>query len=462
MATFAIEINDAELQVAGPSGIVAAEPGYALVEGGKIVTGAEAFAQARLKPRLTSNRFWSELSLDADTGVAGVGNAAELAFAQLEALWRRIEVDADDVVLIVPSHYRGEQLGLLLGIAEECRMPVRAMIDVAAAASDRPYPERELVFVDAGLHRISVVPLAQSDDVSARGERGLENTGLAGLRDALAKRAAELFVLGTRFDPLHRAETEQALYDRLDGWLDALKEQGATELALTHDGNEITIEVKHEQWLGVASGFYKALVQLIAQTRQAGAPLVVQLSDRLGRMPGLASELTRLDAAEIVTLPAGHAAQAVLGAPDALPPRGEQVKLLRHFAWRCRAADVAPTAAARAPAAAAPRGASAPTHVVYRGVVYAVDGEGVLIGRAKTDGRRVIVVDDQTTGVSRSHCELALRDGELTLRDLSSYGTFVNERRIAGEETLRPADVIRIGSPGAELTVVTMEAASHG
>jgi hypothetical protein len=28
---------------------------------------------------------------------------------------------------------------------------------------------------------------------------------------------------------------------------------------------------------------------------------------------------------------------------------------------------------------------------------------------------------------------------------------------VAGEETLHPGDVIRIGSPGAELQVVTME-----
>jgi hypothetical protein len=207
MTTFAIEINDAELVVAGGEGPVTTEPGVAVVEGGKITTGAEAAAQARLKPRLTSNRFWADLSLDAATGIAGAANAAELAFAQLDALWRRVGSDADDVVLIVPSHYRGEQLGLLLGIAEECRMPVRAMIDVAAAASDRPYPGRELVFVDAGLHRISAVPLEQGDDVSALAEQGLENTGLAGLRDALAKRLAELFVLNTRFDPLHRAET---------------------------------------------------------------------------------------------------------------------------------------------------------------------------------------------------------------------------------------------------------------
>lgn len=460
MTTFAIEINDAELVVAGPEGLVTTEPGYAVVEGGRITTGAEAAAQARLKPRLTSNRFWADLSLEAATGIAGVDNAAELAYAQLDALWRRIGTDAGDVVLIVPSHYRGEQLGLLLGIAEECRMPVRAMIDVAAAASDRPFPERELVFVDAGLHRVSVVPLEQGDDVSALVEHGLENTGLAGLRDSLAKRLAELFVLSTRFDPLHRAETEQALYDRLEVWLAGLNDSDTIEVMLSHGGEDISLDIKRDQWLGVAGGFYKALVQLIAQTRKPGSHLVVQLSDRLARLPGLAGELTRLDAAEIVTLQPGHAARSVLAAGDALPARGEQVKLLRHFAWRGEAAARGPVVP-RAPAPATTH-MPAPTHIVYRGVVYAIDAEGVLIGRARADGRRVIVVDDQTAGVSRSHCELALRDGELKLRDLSSYGTFVNERRVAGEETLHPADVIRIGSPGAELTVVTMEAASHG
>lgn len=460
MATFAIEINDAELVVTGPSGVVAAEPGYAVVEGGEVLTGVEAYAQARLKPRQASNRFWAELSLDEATGIGGVRNAAELAYAQLEQLWRRIEADTEDVVLVVPSHYRGEQLGLLLGIAEECRMPVRALVDMAVAASERPYPGRELVFVDAGLHRVSVVPLEQGEEVTARAEHGLEGTGLASLRDVWAKRVAELFVLSTRFDPMHRAETEQALYDRIDASLRTLRDEEAAELVLTHGGEDIALDVKRDQWVSVASGFYKALVQLIAQTREAGEGLVVQLSHRVARLPGVATELERLDAAEIVTLPAGHAARSVIAASDALPPRGGEVKLLRHFPWREQAA-AAKSSAPRRVEPAVPR-TPAPTHVVYRGVVYAVDGDGLVIGRTKGDGRRVIVVDDQTAGVSRSHCELIMRDGELKLRDLSSYGTFVNERRVAGEATLEPADVIRIGSPGAELTVVTMETAGHG
>ena len=98
-----------------------------------------------------------------------------------------------------------------------------------------------------------------------------------------------------------------------------------------------------------------------------------------------------------------------------------------------------------------------PTHVVYRGVAYAVNGEAIVVGRSKLDDRRAIVVQAETQGVSRAHCEIAVVDGELRLRDLSSYGTFVNERRIQGDEVLKAADVIRIGSPGAELIVVRVE-----
>jgi pSer/pThr/pTyr-binding forkhead associated (FHA) protein len=52
---------------------------------------------------------------------------------------------------------------------------------------------------------------------------------------------------------------------------------------------------------------------------------------------------------------------------------------------------------------------------------------------------------------------VAVRHGEVVVRDLSSYGTYVNEKRVSGEETLHPADVIRVGSPGAELTLVKVE-----
>jgi len=100
----------------------------------------------------------------------------------------------------------------------------------------------------------------------------------------------------------------------------------------------------------------------------------------------------------------------------------------------------------------------APTHIVYGGLAYRVGAAGLAIGSEADPQRRTVVLSG-SSGVSRLHCEVVLRDGELKLRDLSRYGTFVNEKRVAGETALSRADIIRIGSPGAELHVVDVEGA---
>ena len=313
MSTLAIDINDAALTVADGARVLAVEPGYALLDGGRIVTGAAAFGQARLAPRRVSNRYWSQLSLEpGSAGVEGAGNAAQLAYEQLNALWQRFRAEADHVVLTVPGFYATEQLGLLLGLAEECGMPVRAMVDVAAAASVRPYPGRQLIYADAGLHRVSVIPLEQGAEATAQQEQGLESVGLADLNDSLARRLAEIFVWSTRFDPFHQAASEQQLYDALPGCLTRLQTEECTEVSLTFGDETFTVEVEREQLLGVASGFYRALLQLISASRASGASLVVQLSERLARLPGLLEQLSRLDDARVVAYGAGHAPRAVL------------------------------------------------------------------------------------------------------------------------------------------------------
>jgi hypothetical protein len=457
MGALAIDINDAGIAVADAAGVLAVEPGFALVDRGNILTGVEAASQSRLKPRQASNRYWSGLSLEPGSAGADVGkSAAELAFAQLGALWKRFGDSASDVLLVVPGGYRTEQLGLLLGLAQECGMPVRALVDVAAAASVRPYPGHQLMYVDAGLYRVAATVLDQGAEAGVRNEQVLAASGLATLADAFARRFAEAFVLATRFDPFHHAETEQQLYDRLPEWLGAFHEQERTELLLTYRDDEFKVTVERDAALAVAAGFYRAVVQLISQNREPGRSLVVQISDRLAALPGFAAELARLDDAYIERLVVGHAAHSVLLEPELVAADGGQVRLLKRLVWRAPPATIAVGSRTLQPQPDAVQD-EAPTHLVYRGLVYRVGPQGLVIGREAADGRRVIVVDDQNGGVSRAHCELVLRDGELRLQDLSRYGTFVNEKRISGETTLRRADVIRIGSPGAELQVVSMD-----
>jgi hypothetical protein len=459
MAVLAIDINDAGLIVASDSAVLAVDPGFARIERGKILTGDAAKAGARLSPRQTSNRFWSGLSLEPGSAGADIGkSAAELAYAQLESLWRRFGDGASEVVLVVPGAYRTEQLGVLLGLAQECGMPVRTLVDRAAAASVRPYPKRQLMYVDAGLHRASVTLIEQDGAAQVRVEHAL-NQGLAGIADAFGRRIADLFVRATRFNPFAHAETEQQLYDRLPQWLEALQRDERVELTLQHADEEFRVAAERDAVLGTAQGFNRALTQLIAQHRELGQSLVVQVSDRLAALPGFVDELARLDDAQAESLVAGHAARSALLARDILVgSSATQVRFLKRLAWR---AEPHPEmAAAPRAATAAPRGpAQAPTHLVYAGLAYRVGAEGVAIGREPDPQRRTLLVGEGSSGVSRLHCEVVLRDGELRLRDLSSFGTFVNERRVAGETTLKRADVIRIGSPGAELHVVSVEGA---
>ncbi len=458
MSAVAIDINDVTLAVAGEAGVLALEPGFARVDGGRIVTGEEARARARLQPRQTSNRFWSALSMEPGSAGAYIGkSAAELAYAQLEVLWRKIGQGVTGAVLVVPGAYRTEQLGLLLGLAQECGIPVRALVDTATAASVRPHPGQQLVYVDAGFYRVSVTLLDQDGgEAKVRTEHALRQ-GLAGMTDMFARRVAEHFVRATRFDPLAHADTEQALYDRLPGWLETLVREGSVELELTHRDEQFRVTAEREGVPSVAQGFYRAIVQLIAQHRDPGQRLVVQLSDRIAALPGFAGELSRLDDSETECFAPGHAARGALLAKSAVAAQGD-VKLLKRLPWReaAREESRAVEQKRQAPAPAALAREKPPTHVVYRGLAYRVGAGGLAIGREADPARRTVVLDT-SSGISRLHCEVVLRDGELMLRDLSSYGTFVNEKKVAGETVLKPADVIRIGSPGAELHVVNVE-----
>ena len=118
MSTLAIDINDANLVIADESGVLDTEPGYALLADGEILTGNDAYSQARLRPRDSNNRYWENLSLkQGSAGLEGVDNTAQLAFAQLENFWKRYGGEDKDALLVVPDHDSREQLGLLLGHA---------------------------------------------------------------------------------------------------------------------------------------------------------------------------------------------------------------------------------------------------------------------------------------------------------------------------------------------------------
>jgi pSer/pThr/pTyr-binding forkhead associated (FHA) protein len=75
------------------------------------------------------------------------------------------------------------------------------------------------------------------------------------------------------------------------------------------------------------------------------------------------------------------------------------------------------------------------------GAVFAIDHETVTIGREPSAD---VFLDDVT--VSRNHAVITAGPGGIALRDLGSLnGTYVNRRRIEGEERLEDGDELQIG-----------------
>jgi hypothetical protein len=252
MSVLAIELNDAGIRAVRDSDpgaeAMPASPGTALLDGGTLLVGYEAYRRARLKPRWTHDRFWEELdTTPLPRPFPRNLRRADLAHAHLEEIWKSTEPPAKEVILAVPGWYSSEQLGLVLGIARSTGMPVTGMVDAALAASALADQGRVLVHLDLYSHRTVASKVMRNDEMRRERIEINDSVGLVNLFDAWVKLIAQIFVRTTRFDPLHRGETEQALYLRLPEWLDELREKESTLLVMEAGGKEHSIELTRDQ-----------------------------------------------------------------------------------------------------------------------------------------------------------------------------------------------------------------------
>jgi pSer/pThr/pTyr-binding forkhead associated (FHA) protein len=83
---------------------------------------------------------------------------------------------------------------------------------------------------------------------------------------------------------------------------------------------------------------------------------------------------------------------------------------------------------------------------------FPLDQPLVTLGRRESN---TIVVPEQA--VSRAHAEIRREDSAFVLRDLgSTSGTYLNGAPLAGEQRLRPGDVVGLGP---DVTFIVREAA---
>ncbi len=313
MSLAAIELNDAAVALARDGALLTESPGYALIEEGTLLVGNDALRQARLKPRAISTRFWDRLSNDPISPTTPNGATfADLARAHVSRVWASAGQGVNGLILVVPGSFARRQLGLLLGIAEQLALPVRGMVDSALVAC-KPLAEPGLiVHVDIHLHRSVVTGIEVSDIARRVFTHSLEGYGLVQLYDGWGKLIADLFVQTTRFDPFHRAESEQAIYDRLPLWLATLDAQASIGIEMAaRDGGVHVIRLTRTRMVECAREFYRRLAAEIGELC-AERSFALQLGNGVARLPGLAASLPSTADVPVVILPSGAGALGAL------------------------------------------------------------------------------------------------------------------------------------------------------
>ncbi len=226
-----LEFNDAALSLADADRVHATSPGFAFVDGRKLLFGEAARQQFRAQPRKTQFRYWYQLDqapLDSPFGEAR--SHADLAWTQLSG----IQANGGDGVLLlaVPASFDTGQLSLLLALARAAKLNAVGLVDAAVAAASTVDAKPTMLHLDVQLHRWWLTRMRAGTEIARSGGEDLSKPGLLAVWDACAGVIAEAFVRQTRFDPLHSAATEQALYDRLPNWLAQFGRGAAVTLEL--------------------------------------------------------------------------------------------------------------------------------------------------------------------------------------------------------------------------------------
>jgi len=447
----ALHLNDAGLTTSDGENITYREPGFAWLGDDRLTTGNQAFSHSRIDPRRIQHRFWSELDTAplSDTRFSHL-STADLASRQLEQIWKATGQGVEELVVAVPAYMTAESLGLFLGITGELGLPVVGLVDAAVAATRREYAGAVPVHIDVSLHQATLTRLAQPGMVQTDRTEVLEDAGTYALYDSWLTTIVDAFVQQSRFDPLHTAETEQMLLDRLDGWVSQACRAERVEMQLESGGTRYEASIEALTMIGAAAPVYQKIANMLRAFYRAEDLPAIQVTDRVARLPGLTEMLKVQIGGEIFVLEPGATARGALARCRGDTKSSGGVSLLRQLPWDQSAIDIRQHVVDS-------RESGVPTHVLFGHQAYALGNLPLVLGSDINEDERILALATDMPGLSRRHCSLARKNGQCVLEDHSRYGTFLNGHRIDGSSVLQVGDAIRIGSPGFEFQLITTD-----
>jgi len=298
MTVAIIDINDIALGCFHGNQQVAA-PGFALLTSDGILTGEPALRRTWLEPQQAFSRFWRNLDLSPlPVSSRFARHHADLAYAHLSQVHTEAGQPAS-VVFAVPGSFSDDQLGILLGLGNALPFDVLGMVDSATASCSGIGPGF-YIHIDVQLHQIVLTEVSVNEHVERGSVAVLKEAGLQSCMDAWIHYIANQYIDQHRFDPLHTADCEQQLHDRLPGWMEKLYEHTEVPIELDTAQGTLRLTLNPDDLLHSTQNQRQILLSGIRKMAGSGARIVC--SHRVRQVYGHEFPIIGAGIAEVITV----------------------------------------------------------------------------------------------------------------------------------------------------------------
>ena len=295
MSAHIIELNDRSICLRSQEGVLVQSPGFANIADKTPIFGEEARNTARLHPRHTFSQFWSQLSLDPlINSNSHFRHQADLAFAHLNAIANQHALK-DEVIFAVPSNYNRNQLSILLGLVQSCEFDAVGLVDMPLLMAGTNETPDITAYLDIQLHQSVLTTFTTTEGKPTRDKViQIPGAGLIALHDSWVNMVTDEFIKQSRFDPHHNAETEQYVYNQLEGWLNQSLEDNEILMEINNKGSVYQAKINRghfeQRTKSIFSRINSELVSLI------GASCALHLPETHATLPGLTLYLKNITA----------------------------------------------------------------------------------------------------------------------------------------------------------------------
>ena len=435
----AIEFNDSGIIVSDGPQLLLESPGYLITRAEQEWVGKDARERALLYPNDCDHRFWSKLART-KSGAVNQADAA-LALRHLESIWNMVSADVDAVILTVPATFTKTGLGILLGICTELSIPVRAMIHHAALSPRQAGHEGVTLHVDMQLHHTAVTRLDEKNKefIAAHSEI-LENTGFHSIYTCAAKFISQSFISNTRLDPLHSAELEQQLFNKLPSWLETAQVQTNVRCQLEYQSSPYEVLIDTEELKGVLNSEINKIVTALLSLNSA-AEIVACTPELVERQLGF-SRYVGSHGILVRPLPLGFHAKQSLQHTERLLAGDAQIYLNKQLPYSIRSDALPQVSDMRM------QKIETPTHILYRNRAFPLNGNLYISGAPQT-GLHVSNDQTQTPLVS-----IRRQSSTLVIEAAGNHEVTVNDQIVKTYTQPVVGDCIRIAAGADELVFI--------